>query len=842
MFNPHTFENSRSDGFPVMEVADEDELVPRQFVPLRRTELSGTVTGPLADFTLVQNFGYTAAQCDRRLEALYRFPLPGDAAVTGVTVRFGEVEISAELKERARAEAEYDEAKRTGRQAALATRESPDVFTLHIAGLKPNEDIRVETSFVQLARSESGAWTLRIPLTTAPRYVREDESNSRHAVGQPLALLRDPGHRFSLDLRMSGAEQVESPTHTLASTEENGDLRIRLEACEVIPDRDCLLTWRTPQEAQHPALHLHLHEDIADDSIYFLALIAPPKSPATSLRIPRESILLVDHSGSMHGPKWAAADWAVKQFLQNLQPGDTMALGLFHDSVRWFTNLPKPAEAGRIAGAIAFLERNRDSGGTNLGVALEQALAQDRSEGELSRHILILTDAEVSDAGRLVRLVESESHHKDRRRVSVLCIDAAPNAFLAREIAERGGGISVFLTSEPEEEDVTTALDRVLEDWQAPVYTDLRLEVSRAGVESVGHATVAATQRSGSAIDVGDLPAGRAVWIAGRVPRGESPDLSFRLVTADGKALAERRCDLRSAQTGPAVKALFGTSRVMALEFLTTGFYEKKEIEEQLKRLGYNAKEMKSKPGWPAIYAENKQKKANEALRALLVREALRFGIACSETAFIATRKEAGELVEGTTIIANALPAGWSDDFAGGIAACRIMSVMSASAPAAASSAYSANFAMPPMSAGLSGPAQGSRMPFDFATQSVSHSPPPPLFAGTPVFNGKTAILYDSTRPEQSGRIEAGVDLTRLTVRLFTEPTTAGPLDNGISILIYVDDMASARARVKLADILKQSGVRPLNVHVPENAVARIVLEDPNGAWRSGDSLEVTLE
>ena len=49
-------------------------------MPLKRTELTGSVIGPLADLCLIQTFGYSAAECDRTLEALYRFPLSGDAA------------------------------------------------------------------------------------------------------------------------------------------------------------------------------------------------------------------------------------------------------------------------------------------------------------------------------------------------------------------------------------------------------------------------------------------------------------------------------------------------------------------------------------------------------------------------------------------------------------------------------------------------------------------------------------------------------------------------------------------------------------------------------------------
>ncbi len=90
MFNPRIYENSRADGIGVLEVVGE---TPLSFVPLRRSVLRGVIAGPLADLYLTQTFVYSRSSCDRVLEAIYRFPLPGDAAVTGVTVRFGEVEV-----------------------------------------------------------------------------------------------------------------------------------------------------------------------------------------------------------------------------------------------------------------------------------------------------------------------------------------------------------------------------------------------------------------------------------------------------------------------------------------------------------------------------------------------------------------------------------------------------------------------------------------------------------------------------------------------------------------------------------------------------------------------------
>src|SRR5262249_21208044 len=136
---------------------------PRRFVPLKRTELCGDVTGPLAALRLTQVFGYSAAEGPGGLGAGYRLPLPGAAAVTAVRVWLGEVAIRARLDDRVRAEADYTTARHQGRQAALASRESPDVFTLQVAGLRPDQEVTVETRFVQLARPEGVGWSLRIP-------------------------------------------------------------------------------------------------------------------------------------------------------------------------------------------------------------------------------------------------------------------------------------------------------------------------------------------------------------------------------------------------------------------------------------------------------------------------------------------------------------------------------------------------------------------------------------------------------------------------------------------------------------------------------------------------------
>ena len=832
MFNRSAYHNSRAGGVGVLEVvrSGEESQDGQQVVPLQRTELRGEIVGPLACLTLVHTYGYTSAQCDRVLEALYRFPLPGDAAVTGVRVRFGEVEIATELKPREEAKAEYDEAVAAGKQAALLTRESPDVFTLRVAGIRPDEDVVVETDYVQLARPQADqpGWRFRVPLTTAPRYVREDELESRHAQGQPLALLRDPGHRFALDVRLRDAGQVTSVTHDLEVSAADGtaDWRVRLGDGEVIPDRDFVLSWTPDQDDDRPALRVHLHQE--DDQVYFLALVAPPAAHPPGTGAARETILLVDHSGSMSGAKWEASDWTVNSFLGRLTERDWFDLGLFHDRTKWFRDEPVAGIEENLDAAAQYLDENRDSGDTNLGPALEQALKltrrAGRGAGRLARHVLIVTDAQVSDAPRLFRLADSEAEREDARRISLLCIDAAPNSFLASELAQRGGGVAHFLTSSPDEGDVTTALESVLADWAEPVLVGLRLEVDRRGGEAAGRRVE--HEDGKTLIDLGDLPRGRALWVAGRVPAapargGQAQALTLGLASAD-EAIATQSLAVGEGTTElPALKALFGARKLLGLEHLIGARYPLDELNAQLARLGYDPQVIEA--AGETVYAENALKAAQEALRPLLIEESLRYGIACSETGFIAVREEAGEKVEATAVIASALPSGWSEDFV-----MRGAGLASGTMGAPASAMFAA------LKQGAAAPPAGPQMTQAIRSGAVAEGAAPSklaskvIFSGRLAFSGGEAVLFDSSEGDE---LPDQATLSQVRARIDGERPRS--LDRGLELLIYVGDRAMPRARVRLSDLMRGGGKRPLNLRRRGGELVRVVLRDPNGAWAS---------
>jgi Ca-activated chloride channel family protein len=429
------------------------------------------------------------------------------------------------------------------------------------------------------------------------------------------------------------------------------------------------------------------------------------------------------------------------------------------------------------------------------------------------------------------------------------------------EIAQRGGGVARFLTSSPEEDDIATALDSILADWSQPVLAGLRLEVNRPAARAADREPLAAAERGWSAVDLGDLPAGRTVWVAGRVPRGEGP-VRLRMRTESGALVAETA----AVEGAPAaLRGLFGARRLLGLEFLATAGYSVKELAGHLRRLGYDPDRdlrQAGQEGQP-LYAENTRRDAQEALGGLLLRESLGYGLLTSATAFVAVRSEAGKPVAGTVVVANALPSGWSEDFtslsaapltsgsffrAAGMLRRRIgpsgFQPMVHDARALSDADDDQTPVVPPLdSLATEQPRSTSGSMWRRETPPASMSPEEArpsrpsgavdVFAGRPDLSGGEWTLFDSERPgDRRISLPGHISVLRLT---FTERTPdVTSLDAGLELWLFVGDLASPRARVSLVDLIRQGGARPLNLaRVPGERVL-LVLKDPNGAWAQG--------
>jgi Ca-activated chloride channel family protein len=269
------------------------------------------------------------------------------------------------------------------------------------------------------------------------------------------------------------------------------------------------------------------------------------------------------------------------------------------------------------------------------------------------------------------------------------------------------------------------------------------------------------------------------------------------------------------------------------LEYLINSQYSVDQLREQLERLQYDAQELLGQGGVGSkVYAENVREDARKALGSLLVREALEYGLASAETAFVAVRTEAGKPVEGTVPVANALPLGWADHFL--------------ASPAMMKSALGtgAQFRLAAPDQDLPAFLRGRPRGFGrrdqlasiavFAPKTGEAPKPTVVFSGIPFFLGGEAVLFDSSRAEDAGKVAEPATIRLIEVRFPDGEPERSALDPGLALVVFVGDLASPRARMSLGDLLRRRGQRPLNISKAKGDIVRIVLVDPQGAWKDG--------
>lgn len=605
------------------------------FVPLKKTTLTGTIIPPLADLYLEQEFLFTKKEHDKTIEAVYRFPLPGDAAIKDVEVEFGSRVIRTTLKKRKKAEKEYKEAKEDGKQAALISRESPNVFTLKVAGIHPDELVKVKTHYIQILQPSLVGYSFRLPLTTAPRYVRDDEFGSRHAEGNPLSVVRDPKHRFSMELQLFDVKKTKSSTHEF---DQKGNT---LEIDTIVPNKDLVLEFELERK-EKPSLSVIPYAD--SDYLYFLVLVKPPTTSNKTKKL--SFVEAIDHSGSMGHPSRDGSKWSISDFVARMTYLDVKDLAsavhvCVFDTRIWWEEINKQKDLDD------FLNANHGGGGTHLGVAIEQCIHKHKKNGSVPYNVII-TDAQVSDYGRLFRLANQMRELK--QRFIMICVDTAPNAYIPLEMARRAGGMSFFLSSSAEG-DMINAVETISRYWKEPL-GNVRVKVETSQNPPVEHSQ---GLHEGSYLDLGDLLKDMSRWAVGRIKIQKNASIKFSLLVDDNEM---EHVEVKPKNINKFVKDIFGIHRVNYLESLINARYDFDKLNELLTSIGYN---VPLKANGDMVYSDNILKLTRDNLDALLAEVALEFGLASKETSFIAITKEEGKVVE-TFVVPNALPENWDLD------------------------------------------------------------------------------------------------------------------------------------------------------------------------------------
>jgi Ca-activated chloride channel family protein len=106
--------------------------------------------------------------------------LPENAAVDHLLMTVGERKIEGQIKHKVEAKQIYLQTKAQGKKASLIAQQRPNMFSNSIANIGPGETIRVSIEYQQKLNFEQQQYSLRFPMTIAPRYLPGNSPRESH--------------------------------------------------------------------------------------------------------------------------------------------------------------------------------------------------------------------------------------------------------------------------------------------------------------------------------------------------------------------------------------------------------------------------------------------------------------------------------------------------------------------------------------------------------------------------------------------------------------------------------------------------------------------------------------
>lgn len=496
---------------------NETKQVP---VPLKHTSVEGNIDGYIASVDVTQQFHNPY---DSKIEAVYVFPLPQNAAVNEFVMTVGDRKIRGIIRERQKAEQIYAAARAQGHVAALMTQERPNIFTQKVANIEPGKDIDIDISYFNTLRYDDGAYEFVFPMVVGPRFnppattdgvgaIARGQHNSRgqKTEVQYLAPNERNGHDISVAVNISAGVEIEDVNcinHAINTKQvSESERRVTLSAKDTIPNKDFVLRYKVAGDQIKTAMLTHKDEN----GSYFTMMLYPPADLKNVQRSPMEMVFVLDCSGSMKGKPIAQAKAAISHAMQSLTPRDTFQIIRFSNNASQLGAEPVLATEDNVKRGLEYLASLHGSGGTHMIEGMKAALDFPHDEGRF-RLVSFMTDGYIGNEQQILGTL----HEKlGASRIFSFGVSSSPNRMLMDRMAVLGRGAVAYLSLN---DNATEIMDRFNRRISHPAMTDLSIDWGKMNVTDVY------PQR------LPDLIVGRPVVLTGRF-EGEP-----NMVTVNGR-------------------------------------------------------------------------------------------------------------------------------------------------------------------------------------------------------------------------------------------------------------------------------------------------------------------
>ncbi len=479
-------------GQGALEAAADNPADPARPFTLKHTDVDAQVSAFVARVQVTQEFVNPFGE---RVEAVYVFPLPDNAAVDDMTLVVGDRVIRGVIQRREEARRTYERAKSEGRHAALLDEERPNIFTQSVANVPPGETVKVVLSYVAPLRYDDGSFEFNFPMVVGPRYVPGHAlAGARQGTGvspdtdvvldasriTPASMPAGerPGRDIAVHLHVDAGlpiEDLSSVSHRLHVTRPSPrEADLELAADDRVPNKDLIVRWKIAG----PELRSAILATRGEGGGYFALLVQPESLAARTRVVPKEMVFVIDTSGSMVGAPLAAEKAFMRRAISSMGPEDTFYLVDFADRASSFHPSALANTPGNVERVLSYLAALPAGGCTNQLEGIRIALNRPQDPKRL-RVVLFLTDGFIGNEAEVLAAAQT---NLAKARIFALGVGSSVNHYLLTRLADVGKGFYQYLRPD---EDQSEAIERFVRRIARPLITDIEINWGGLAVSEV---------------------------------------------------------------------------------------------------------------------------------------------------------------------------------------------------------------------------------------------------------------------------------------------------------------------------------------------------------------------
>ena len=439
-------------------------------LPVKSIQIETKINGQVATTHLEQVFRNDTPYT---LEGTYFFPIPETASIVEFAIWENGKKLVGEVRSREEARRIYDEIVRRQRDPGLLEYAGKDLFQASIFPIPPHSDKKLEMTYSEVLKAESGTVSYRYPLGTGrnvwarPPVFRGVDTTRGNLPPQKFGTV-------SGRIEIVGREAIRniySPSHKV-DVNNKGETAATVSFETSTNDNDFQLFYGLSNNDF--GMSLLTYREPGKDG-YFLLQLSPKDNITDRELVEKDIVFVLDTSGSMADEgKMEKAKAALLFGVKALREGDRFNVINFAGEEHLMEAKLTSVNATSRKRGEDFVNKLTPSGGTNINDALRAALKQFDSSDRPKLLVFMTDGLPTVGESNVDKIIKNANEIKvEGLRLFTFGVGYDVNTTLLDKLANENSGVADYI--EPKE-NLEVKVSSFFTKVNSPVLTGLDLD------------------------------------------------------------------------------------------------------------------------------------------------------------------------------------------------------------------------------------------------------------------------------------------------------------------------------------------------------------------------------